>query len=112
MSFRSKFIPTILHVGTAVGTALSALIANASEVTQVSSDATTNPIQPETTINTLKDLEERVCSNLLYQVRGRINSLTLYKSSSGTLYAQHNSHTSHRSHNDHLSHRSSHSPGS
>jgi hypothetical protein len=86
MSFRSKVVPAILHVGTA----LSALAANVSEATQVSTDATTNTIKPEITINTLKGLEDRVYSNLFYQLRGRINSLTLYKSSTGKLFAQHN----------------------
>jgi hypothetical protein len=66
MSFRSKVVTAILHVGTA----LSALTANVSEATQVSTAATTNTIKPEITINTLKGLEERVYSKLVLPTQG------------------------------------------
>ena len=89
-----------------VGTALAALLANASEAAKVSVEPLKDSSQLESSLKIGKDLRDPVLKQLLYQMGEQAHALTLHKSSSGVLYAQHGSHSSHGSHGSHRSHRS------
>jgi len=99
MSYKSIIVP--------VGTALAALLANTSEASKVPAEAEkdSSEFQERTTKSVAKSTDP-VLQRLTYQVREQAHSLTLHRSSSGVLYAQHVSHGSHGSHQSHGSHRS------
>ena len=89
-----------------IGTALAALISNDSEAAKV-------PTDPGNDLPGLQAVAEAgqaptapIVQELKYQIAKQDHSLTLHKSPSGVLYAQHRSHSSHASHMSHMSHRS------
>ena len=99
MSYKKIIVP--------IGTALAALIANASEASIIPADSQrdSSELQETTSIGSTS-LKDSILQRLTYQIREQAHALTLHKSSSGTLYAQHGSHASHGSHSSHSSHRS------
>ena len=96
MSYKKLIVP--------VGTALAALIANASDAS-ITPPASQTDLQEKTSRGSSNSTDS-ILQRLTYQVKEQAHALTLHKSSSGTLYAQHGSHVSHGSHGSHSSHRS------
>lgn len=96
MSYKKLLVP--------IGTALAALIANSSEASIPPAGSQAEPQEKTSMGNTTST--DSILQRLTYQIREQAHSLTLHKSSSGTLYAQHGSHVSHGSHGSHSSHRS------
>ena len=82
--------------------ALAALIPTVTEATKVPADTLVS--QGTAKIGT--ESVSPVLQRLMYQIGQNTHALTLHKSSSGTLYAQHGTHSSHGSHGSHGSHRS------
>lgn len=99
MSYKKLIVP--------IGTALAALIANASEasITPPNSQRDSSELQEKTSIGS-PSLKDSILQRLTYQIKEQAHDLTLHKSSSGVLYAQHGSHVSHGSHSSHSSHSS------
>lgn len=87
-----------------VGTALAALLASASEAARVPVEAEKDSmgVQGETSKPVTKSVDP-VLQRLTYQIRDQAHALTLHRSSSEVLYAQHGSHASHGSHSSHRS---------
>lgn len=98
MSYKKLIIP--------IGTALAALIANASEASKVPADLQRDSSELQNTTKLGKDLRDPVIERLLYQMEGQVHTLILHQPSSGAIYATHGSHRSHSSHSSHRSHRS------
>ena len=90
-----------------IGTALAALISNDSEAAKVPSEVQKDLAVLQDENKTRKDLKGSPIKELQYQMGEQAHTLTLHKSSSGALFAQHRSHSSHSSHASHASHRSS-----
>ena len=89
-----------------VGTAVAALRLDVSY-------AANPPVEEQQDSSGLKNahtvdakLADPVLQRLKYQIGEQAHALTLHRSLSGVMYAQHESHASHRSHSDHYSHRS------
>jgi len=89
-----------------VGTALAGLLANASDAAKVAIE-TGNNLQDvhEASIASQK-LREPALKNLIFRIEEEAHALTLHKSPSGTLFAQHGSHRAHGAHRAHSAHRS------
>jgi hypothetical protein len=96
MSYKKLIVP--------IGTALAALIANASEASIVPADSQSEP-QEKTSRASIKSTDP-ILQRLTYQIKEQAHTLTLHKSAADVLYAQHGSHSSHGSHQSHSSHRS------
>lgn len=90
-----------------IGTALASLISNDSEAAKVPSEVKNDLSVLQDGNKTGKDLKGSPLKELQYQMGEQAHTLTVHKSSSGVLYAQHRSHSSHSSHASHASHRSS-----
>lgn len=86
-----------------VGAAVTALLAYVSYAGKVSAEAQQDSSEQGSRVKTGKTSIDPVLQWLTYQIREQAHDLTLHKSSSETMYAQH---VSHRSHSDHISHRS------
>src|SRR5256885_2263609 len=98
MSYKKVIVP--------IGTALAALIANASEGSIIQADAQRNLSDfQEQTARESTSPTDPILQRLMYQVRQQAHTLTLHKSSSGAIYANHGSHRSHSSHRSHRSGR-------
>ncbi len=89
-----------------IGTALAALISTDSEAAKVPSDVQNDLSVLQDGSKAGKDVKVSPLKELQYQMGEQAHTLTLHKSSSGALYAQHRSHSSHSSHVSHASHRS------
>jgi len=89
-----------------VGAAIATLIASVSYASKVSIDAQPDSSGQEKITKAARAIDP-VLKQLMYRIGENVHSLTLHKSASGTLYAQHYSHSSHGSHSSHRSHRSS-----
>jgi hypothetical protein len=89
---------------TPIGTALAALIANASEASIIpaNSQKDSSDLQTDTSRASTRSTEP-ILQRLRYQVREQAHTLTLHQSSSGLMYAGHGSHASHASHQSHRS---------
>lgn len=90
-----------------VGTALAALIANASQASIIPADSQLDSSELQEKVsrgNT--NSTDSILQRLTYQIKEQAHTLTLHKSSAGILYAQHGSHASHGSHSSHASHAS------
>lgn len=98
MNFKKLILP--------VGTALAALISNDSEAAKVPLDAQNDLSVLQEGNKPGKDLTGSPLKEVQYQMGEQAHTLTLHKSSSGAVYAQHRSHSSHSSHMSHQSHRS------
>ena len=96
MSYKQLIVP--------IGTALAALIANASEASIVPPGAQSG-LQENSSAASTKSTDP-ILQRLEYQIREQAHTLTLHRSSADVLYAQHGSHRSHASHQSHSSHRS------
>jgi hypothetical protein len=98
MSYKKLVIP--------IGTALAALIANASEASILPADSQrdSSELQEKTSRASTKSTDP-ILQRLTYQIREQAHTLTLHKSSSGVLYSGHGSHSSHGSHGSHRSGR-------
>ena len=99
MSYKNLIIP--------IGTALAALIATPSQASIIPGDSQRDSLELQVKAskgNT--NSTDSILQRLTYQITEQAHTLTLHKSSSGTLYAQHGSHSSHGSHGSHTSHRS------
>lgn len=96
MSYKKLIVP--------IGTALAALIANASEASIVPPDSQSD-LQEKKSAASAKSTDP-ILQRLEYQIREQAHTLTLHRSSADVLYAQHGSHRSHASHQSHSSHRS------
>ena len=94
MSYKKLIVP--------IGAALAALIPTVTEATKVPADS----LEPQGTAKIGTESVSPVLQRLMYQIGQNAHTLTLHKSSAGTLYAQHGSHASHGSHGSHGSHRS------
>ena len=97
MSYRKLIVP--------IGTALAALIANASEASIVPADLQRDSSELQDTRKTDKYLTHPVLRQLLYQIEGQAPTLILHQPSPGVIYATHGSHRSHSSHRSHRSGR-------
>jgi hypothetical protein len=86
-----------------IGTALAALISNDAEAAKVPTDSQKDLSELQGMTKTSRDLTDQALKQLQYQMREQAHILTLHKSSSGVLYAQHGSHRSHASHTSHRS---------
>ena len=89
-----------------IGAAIGALSANISYADKLPAQAPHNSSEQGEGTKTLTTSIDPVLQRLMYQIGQNTHTLTLHKSSSGTLYAQHGSHSSHGSHVSHGSHRS------
>jgi hypothetical protein len=98
VSYKKLIIP--------IGTALTALIANASQTSINPADSQSDSSELQDATRTGKDLRDPVIKQLLYQMEGQAHTLILHKPSFGVIYATHGSHRSHGSHGSHRSHRS------
>mgnify|MGYP007017515906 CR=1 FL=1 len=99
MSYKTLIIP--------IGTALAALIATPSQASIIPADSQrdSSELQEKASRGNTNSTDS-ILQRLTYQIREQAHTLTLHKSSSGILYAQHGSHRSHASHASHASHRS------
>ena len=90
-----------------IGAALAALIATPSQASIISTDSQRDSLElQEKASRGNANSTDPILQRLIYQIGEQAHDLTLHKSSSGTLYAQHGSHSSHGSHGSHTSHRS------
>lgn len=96
MSYKKFIVP--------IGTALAALIANASDASITPPDSQSEPQDKMSAASTKST--DPILQRLEYQIREQAHTLTLHKSPADVLYAQHGSHRSHASHQSHSSHRS------
>lgn len=89
-----------------VGTALAALIGTPSQASIISENSQKNSseLQEKVSSEDAKSTDS-ILQRLLYRIKEQAHDLTLHKSSSGILYAQHGSHVSHSSHSSHRSGR-------
>ena len=95
MSYSKLIVP--------VGAALAALISNVTEASTVPVKSPTDSLELQGIATTGTESVSAVLQRLMYQIGENAHDMTLHKSSSGTLYAQHGSHVSHRSHGSHRS---------
>lgn len=86
-----------------IGTALAALISNDSEAAKIPTDSQKDLSELQAMTKTSKDLAGLALKQLQHQMGEQAHNLTLHKSSSGVLYAQHGAHRSHASHRPHRS---------
>ena len=98
MSYKKIIVP--------VGAALAALISNGAEASTPPVKSPADSLELQGTARTGTESVNAVLQRLMYQIGENAHDMTLHKSSSGTLYAQHGSHRSHASHSSHSSHRS------
>ena len=98
MSYKKLVVP--------IGAALAALISNVTEAATVPVKSPADSLEIQGTAKTGTESVSAVLQRLMYQIGEDAHTLTLHKSSSGILYAQHGSHRSHGSHGSHGSHRS------
>jgi hypothetical protein len=82
-----------------IGAALAALIPNVPEAAKLPADS----LEAQETPKTGAESVNPVLQQLMFQIGQNAHTLTLHKSSSGKLYAQHGSHSSHSSHSSHRS---------
>ena len=95
MSYKKLIIPT--------GAALAALISNATEAATVPVQSPADSLELQGLAKTSTESVNAVLQRLMVQIGENAQDMTLHKSSSGTLYAQHGSHRSHASHTSHRS---------
>ena len=95
MSYKKLIVPT--------GAALAALISNVTEASTLSVKSPADSLELQGTAKTGPEPVNVVLQRLMYQIEENAHNMTLHKSSSGTLYAQHGSHSSHGSHGSHRS---------
>ena len=86
-----------------VGVAVTTLLSCTSYADRVSAEVQQDSPGQDARIENGKLSIDPVLQRLTYQIRAQAHDLTLHKSSSETIYAEHGSH---RSHADHYSHRS------
>lgn len=98
MSYKKLVLP--------IGTALAALVSNDSDAAMVPTDPSNDPSGLQAVAEVGQSSTPPIVQELKYQIAKQAHSLTLHKSPSGVLYAQHRSHSSHASHASHASHRS------
>lgn len=89
-----------------IGTALAALISNDSDAARVPTDPPNDSSRLQAVTEVGQSSTPPIVQELKYKIAQQTHSLTLHKSASGVLYAQHRSHSSHASHMSHASHRS------
>ncbi len=97
MSYKKLIIPT--------GAALAALISNGAEAATVPVQSPADSLEHQGIAKAGTESVNVVLQRLMYQIGKNAHDMTLHKSSSGTLYAQHGSHASHASHGSHRSGR-------
>jgi hypothetical protein len=86
-----------------VGAALAALMPNLTEAEKITIEPTTGLLESsDTKENNTKSISP-ILRKLVYQMDASAHALTLHRSSSGTIFAQHGSHASHSSHSSHRS---------
>jgi hypothetical protein len=89
-----------------VGAALAALLPNPSNAAKAPIEAPTDLLKLDDTQKTSTKSISRILRQLRYKIGNDAHALTLHKSPSGAIFAQHGSHASHSSHGSHGSHRS------
>ena len=97
MSYKKLIVP--------VGAALAALISNVTEAVTVPVQSPADSLELQGIAKTGTESVSAVLQRLMFQIGENAHDMTLHKSSSGTLYAQHGSHASHASHGSHRSGR-------
>ena len=95
MSYKNTIVP--------IGAALAALISNVTEASTVPVKSPADSLELQGIAKTGTELVNAVLQRLQYHIGENAHAMTLHKSSSGTLYAQHGSHVSHHSHGSHRS---------
>ena len=98
MSYKKLIVP--------VGAALAALISNVTEAVTVPVQSPADSLELQGIAKTGTESVSAVLQRLMFQIGENAHDMTLHKTPSGTLYAQHGSHRSHGSHQSHQSHRS------
>ena len=98
MSYKKLIVP--------VGAALAAMVSNVTEAATVPVKSPPDSLELQGTAKTGTESVIAVLQHLMYQIGEQTHGLTLHKSTSGTVYAQHTSHRSHNDHYSHVSHRS------
>jgi hypothetical protein len=86
-----------------VGAALAALLPNPSDAAKAPIEASTDLLKLHDTQNTSAKSISRILRQLTYKIGNDAHALTLHKSPSGAIFAQHGSHSSHSSHSSHRS---------